>query len=152
MGVGHALLPRCPYPLAENIEPCICQVDDHLRMRLTCVVQHHIDREDFDRIVDAFDYDNNIYSVDIDLAEDSYHPNNDFNVELTKDNLGKLNITTFSIRNAHITRNVFQAGAFDGSSGSLRNITMDGTRTTGNGTVDLSTHVLHPACATLEVL
>jgi len=143
-------LPQCPYPLGEDIEPCVCNVDQEFRMILTCTFNHDFTEESFQKITEAFDYNNNIFSFDIDI--DNYNNNNYFYPQLDETNLGKLNITHFSLRNAQLQTNLFGEGAFSGSTGSITNITIESVLTGENATIDLGSHVLHPACPTLEYL
>jgi len=145
-------LPRCPYPLAEFIEPCICELDENYRMILSCLFEDDFAEESFNRVVDAFDYNNHIYSFTIDLYQ--YNYNYIFYPQLNAANLGKLNITNFSLKNAKISDNLFGEGLFDGSTGSIQNITLERIQTASqtDGSINLGSHVLHPACPTLQSL
>jgi len=144
-------LPQCPYPLGEDIEPCVCNVDQEFRMILTCNLNIDFTEESFQKITEAFDYNNNIFSFDIEI-HDSYNNNHYFYPQLDETNLGKLNITHFSLRKARLETNLFGEGAFSGSTGSITNITIESVLTGENATIDLGSHVLHPACPTLEYL
>merc|ERR1712013_127448 len=135
-------LPLCPYPLAEDIEPCVCQVDEEYRMILTCHFRGHFMQESFQNITGAFDYNNNIFSFDINLNYNAFYP------QLDKTNLGKLNITHFSLRDFYLDKNLFGEGAFSGSAGSITNITI----LSSGAQIDLTNNVLHPACPTLKYL
>ena len=118
-------LPLCPYPLGEDIEPCVCNVDQVYRMILTCHFSNDFTEESFQKISEAFDYNNNIFSLDIDLSGYYY-----FYPQLDKTNLGTLNITHFSLRNAKLETNLFGEGAFLGSAGSITNIPIERLSTT----------------------
>merc|ERR1719450_1451005 len=118
-------------------------------MILTCDLQQEFTQESFQKITTAFDYNNNIYSFDIDL---SVYLQYKFHSQLDETNLGQLNITYFSFRNAELTTNLFGEGAFSGSVGSITNITIERLNTNFNANVDLGAHVLHPACSTLKSL
>jgi hypothetical protein len=149
--VAALQLPRCPYPLVEDIEPCICEVDEQYRKILTCLdFQRDFTEDRFDRIVKAFDYNNEIYSVFIDLdAGPNYHYK--FHPQLNETNLGKLNITNFSLKHVEISENLFGTGAFSGSAGSITNITIQQTYGSG-GSIDLGSQGLQPASQTLQSL
>jgi len=141
-------LARCPYPLPEDIEPCICTVDHLYRMILTCDLNEEFTEERFQKITLAFDYNNNIYSFDIDMSSRVHWR---FYPQLDQSNLGQLNITYFSLRNAHLVGSLFGEGAFSGSVGSITNITIEDVYVYGLS-VDLGTHALHSACSSLKSL
>ena len=149
-GISTSGLPRCPYPLAEDVEPCICTVDEQYRMVLTCKFNTDFTEESFQKITDAFDCNREIYAFEIDL--DSFYDHS-FYPQLNKENLGKLNITNFSLKNAVLKQQLFGEGAFEGSVGSISNITVEGMKSANvNTSIDLGTHVLHSACPTLQSL
>ena len=141
-------LQRCPYPLAQDIEPCICEVDEKYRLILTCDVDYNdFTEENFDKVTQAFDYQNEIYSFAIESGCCG-----DFHPQLNSGNLGKLNITHFSLKKMRLANNLFGEGAFEGSAGSIQSILVQDLYTSymidGAG-IDLGSHVLHPACSTL---
>ena len=149
--------PRCPYPLAENIEPGICQVEgDNMEMTLNGYLTNSV--------AEAFDYNNQLNNFKM------QGPTNRYSLSyplLTFNNLGKLNITHFTLEKVQITipwnaktinaplqdvkvkEDIFEEGAFVGSTGSIQSITLQGMK---HGTVDLTTKLLHPACPTLRSL
>merc|ERR1719369_1465575 len=117
-------------------------------MILTCDLSNSFTEEDFEKVVTAFDYNNEIYQFDINLrGSNSY-----FYPQLNSTNLGRLNITYFSLDlnlNGRIQQSLIGEGAFTGSVGSIRNITVENINSYSEGMIELHSHVLHPACETL---
>jgi hypothetical protein len=126
--------------LAENIEPGICKVvGENMEMTLNGHLTNSVS--------EAFDYNNQLNKFKM------QGPTNKDSLSyplLTFHNLGKLNITHFTLENVRISiLDIFEEGAFVGSTGSIKSITLQGIK---DGTVDLTTKLLYPACPTLRSL
>jgi len=141
-------LPVCPYPLAEDIYPCVCNVDEEFRLLLTCEISQTFYQKDLDRIANAFDYNNNIFQLDI---HSNYQYTEVFDAQLNSSNIGKLNITNFSLVKTQIRSKLFGEGAFDGSFGSIQNITI-ADNYLYHGSINFGANVFPSACLTLKYL
>ena len=76
-------------------------------MVLTCSLQDDFTEESFNRVIQAFDYSNEIYRFVISLDYRYYN----FYPQLKAENLGKLNMTHFTLQNAKIQNSLFGEGA-----------------------------------------
>ena len=109
-----ASLRTCPFPMAQNIEPCSCKVDDKFQIHLICNILQDMDDQVLQRLNNAFACKKELYLFDVNLNGNSWVSNFSSNL------LGQFGISHFHLKNFKYMAGDIQMGALNGSSFSLK--------------------------------
>eukprot|EP00092_Neocalanus_flemingeri_P038111 GFUD01041481.1.p1 GENE.GFUD01041481.1~~GFUD01041481.1.p1 ORF type:complete len:533 (+),score=115.35 GFUD01041481.1:40-1599(+) len=107
-------LKTCPFPMAEDIEPCSCKVNESYQVFLICNIKQDMDEKLLKKLNKNFACKKSIHVFEVNLNGYSWKTN--FSPEL----LGQFKISYFHLSNASSIVGDIQASAFSGSSFSLR--------------------------------
>ena len=126
-----ANLKTCPFPRPQNIEPCSCKVDEKLQILLICNIDQDMGEELLQRLIKAFACKKEVHLFDIDLNGHSWVTN------FSSESLGQFEIAHFHLSNCNSIVGDIQAGAFNGSSYTLKTFHIEPTpNEKSNGVVE----------------
>ena len=109
----HDNMKTCPFPMADDIYPCTCKLNDHLQVFLSCNINQDMDSILLKRLNAAFACKKDIHVFDVNLNWHNW--DTDFSPKL----LGQFKISYFNIFNFSSINGDIKDGAFNGSSFSL---------------------------------
>ena len=104
----------CPFPMADTIAPCSCKVNEKFQVFLTCYIEQDMDEKLLKRLNRAFACKKDIHVFDVNLNGFKWIP--DFSAEM----IGQFKISYYHLSNFNSIDGDIQAGAFNGSSFSLK--------------------------------